>query len=323
MGNHVPDQPFHEGELAMQERAGERDAAKRNGVGIAARIPPGALSFLARQRLLALTTSGDDRHLWTSVWCGEPGFATSADGQRLIIRRGLMTSSTDDPVQRRLAIGRDVGVLAIELASRRRLRINGAVEALSGDEIRIVVRESVGNCPKYIQRRQPVDVSTGETSRTSSESGSRIDDQRRELLERADTAFVGSLHPTRGIDASHRGGAPGFIHVVDATTLRVPDYKGNGMFMTLGNFEIDTRAGLAVLDFERGRVVSLSGSARLRFEGEHADHPTGGTGRYWDFTVREWVQYDLPPTIRWEMIDASPYNPQRSEKDKVVTCPRL
>jgi hypothetical protein len=38
------------------------------------------------------------------------------------------------------------------------------------------------------------------------------------------------------------------------------------MFMTLGNFEVDPRAGLAVLDFERGSVVSLSGSARLHVD---------------------------------------------------------
>ena len=94
--------------------------------------------------------------------------------------------------------------------------------------------------------------------------------ERRALIERADTAFVGSLHPARGVDASHRGGAPGFIQVVDATTLRVPDYPGNSMFMTLGNFEVDSRASLAVLDFERGRVVSFSGSARLHFEVERS-----------------------------------------------------
>jgi predicted pyridoxine 5'-phosphate oxidase superfamily flavin-nucleotide-binding protein len=309
MDDHRSGQPFHEGELAVQERAGERDVAKRNGVGISSRIQPGALAFLARQRLLALTISGDDGHLWTTVWCGEPGFVTSADGQRVSIRPGLMTTSTDDPVLRGLAIGRDVGVLAIELASRRRLRINGTIETISADEVRIVVRESVPNCPKYIQRRQPLDFSTGEASPPSSESGYRVDDERRALVERADTAFVGSLHPTHGVDASHRGGAPGFIRVVDTTTLRVPDYRGNGMFMTLGNFAIDSRASLAVLDFERGRVVSFSGSARLHFEVENALQPTGGTGRYWDFTVREWVQCDLPSAVRWELLDASPYNP--------------
>jgi hypothetical protein len=145
------------------------------------------------------------------------------------------------------------------------------------------------------------------------ESGRELDEERRALVERADTAFVGSLHPTRGVDASHRGGAPGFIHVVDTTTLRVADYPGNGMFMTLGNFEIDSRASLAVLDFERGRVVSFSGSARLRFEVEDPQHPTGGTGRYWDLAVREWVQCDLP-TAGWQLIDRSPFNPSTSRK---------
>jgi predicted pyridoxine 5'-phosphate oxidase superfamily flavin-nucleotide-binding protein len=306
-------QPFHEGEIAVQERVGERESARRNSLGISSRITTAALPFLARQRLLALTIAGDDGDLWTSVWFGQPGFVTSADGQRVSLRRALMAVSPDDPILKRLAIGREVGMLAIELTSRRRLRMNGTIEATSDDGIRIVVRESVPNCPKYIQRRQPLDVSPAPTSPTISESGRELDEDRRALVEHADTAFVGSLHPRRGVDASHRGGAPGFIRVVDTTTLRVADYPGNGMFMTLGNFEIDSRASLAVVDFERGRVVSFSGSARLRFEMEDPQHPTGGTGRYWDLTVREWVQEDLP-TARWQLIDRSPFNPSPSRK---------
>jgi hypothetical protein len=299
---------FHEGEIAVQKRAGERESARRNSVGISSRITTAALPFLARQRLLALTIAGDDGYLWTSVWCGQPGFVTSADGQRVSFRRALMSVSPDDPVLNRLAIGREVGMLAIELASRRRLRMNGMIGATSDEEIRIVVRESVPNCPKYIQRRQALDMSSAPASPTASESGRAVDEDRLALVESADTAFVGSLHPTRGVDASHRGGAPGFIRVVDATTLRVADYPGNGMFMTLGNFEVDSRASLAVVDFERGRVVSFSGSAKLRFDVEDPQHPTGGTGRYWDLAVREWVQVDLP-AARWQLIEASPFIP--------------
>jgi predicted pyridoxine 5'-phosphate oxidase superfamily flavin-nucleotide-binding protein len=301
-------QPFHEGELAVQERAGERDLARRIGTGILSRIVEGALPFLERQRLLAITAAGDDGLLWTSVWCGEPGFVTSADGQRVSIRPALMSVPPDDPVLRHLAIGRDVGMLAIEITSRRRLRINGTVVMITRDEIRIVVRESVGNCPKYIQRRDPHTVATPSPA-SNSQSGQALDDERRELVERVDTAFVGSLHPVRGADASHRGGKPGFIRVVNATTLRVPDYRGNGMFMTLGNFESDPRASLVAVDFEHGRVVSFSGDAHLRDGVEHPQHPTGGTGRYWELNVREWVQFDLPPSVRWELIDASPFNP--------------
>ena len=305
----TPLDPFHEGEIAVQERAGEREIGRRRGPIVSTRIVPGALSFLAEQRLLVLSAAGDDEHVWASVWCGEPGFVHSDDGARVIIRQSLMIATPDDPVQRRLAVGRDVGLLAIELTTRRRLRINGTVERISTSDIVVRVRESVPNCPKYIQRRQLHEVSTTTQPPRPVEWGRTIDDLRRALVERADTAFVGSVHPTRGADASHRGGAPGFIRVVDATTMRVPDYPGNSMFLTLGNFEVDPRASLAVIDFDRALVVSFSGLARLHFLAEDPDYPTGGTGRYWDLTVREWVQFDLPAAFRWELLDSSPFNP--------------
>jgi len=290
----MSDRTFHEGEIAVQERAGERDIARRHGTIIASRIPPGALTFLAQQRLIAVSVAGDEGHLWTTVWCGQPGFVHSADGRRVRIRSSLMAMSPGDPVAPRLAIGRDLGILAIEFVSRRRLRINGTIESISAGDITLTVRESVPNCPKYIRRRQPHETSSETSGRRASERGRELDEARRSIIERADTAFVGSLHPARGVDASHRGGPPGFITVVDSTTLRVPDYPGNSMFMTLGNFEVDPRAGPAVVDFERGLVVSISGSARAHVDGE---------SRYWDFAVREWVQVDLPPTVSWELIE--------------------
>jgi len=303
------DQPYHDGEIAVQERAGERDIARRHGAIISSRIVPGALSFLARQRLVAVSIAGDDGYLWTSVWCGRPGFVQSADGQRVIIGRSLMAAAPDDPVLRRLAVEREGGMLAIEFASRRRLRINGTIESLSEAEIIVRVRESVPNCPKYIQRRHPHDDASTLLNRRPTEQGRAMDAERRALVERADTVFVGSLHPERGVDASHRGGAAGFIQVIDANTLRVPDYRGNSMFLTLGNYAIDPRASIAVLDFDRGQVVSFSGSARLHFGVDSLEQPAGGTGRYWEFIVREWVQFDLPSGIRWEFLDASPFNP--------------
>lgn len=305
----MSNEPFHDGEIAVQERAGERDSARRHGAAISTRIISGALPFLVRQRLLALSAAGDDGQLWASVWFGTPGFVGSADGQHVTILTSLLEVSPDDPVFARVAVGRDVGILAIDLASRRRLRVSGSIEAISADRIDVLVRESVPNCPKYIQRRHQHDASGTQSSGRSTAAGRVVDEERRALVERADTAFVGSVHPTRGADASHRGGAPGFIRVVDATTLRVPDYPGNSMFMTMGNFEIDSRASLAVLDFESRRIVSFSGSARLRFGGEDRTHPTGGTGRYWEIAVREWVQFDLPQAVSWQLLDASPYNP--------------
>src|SRR5262249_21272865 len=168
-----------------------------------------------RQRLLAVTAAGDDGLVWTSVWCGEPGFVTSVDGQRVTIRLPLMSLSDDDPVLPRLEVGREVGLLAIEVTSRRRLRVNGTVARISDDEIEMLVRESVGNCPKYIQQRAP-HIATIAVPPRHGESGRTLDQERRALVERVDTVFVGSFHSSRGADASHRGGTPGFIRAVGA-----------------------------------------------------------------------------------------------------------
>jgi len=309
MTNH----PFHDGEIAVQERTDERDAARRHGAGIGSRIVPGALPFLARQRLIAVSIAGDDGHLWTSVWGGAPGFVHSEDGQRVEIASTMAATSPDDPVRPRAAAGRDIGMLAIELESRRRLRINGTIEAGSGDLV-VLVRESVGNCPKYIQQRQPHDVSSTASFVPRGEQGDILNGDTRQLIERADTAFVGSLNPERGVDTSHRGGSPGFIEVVDGSTLRVPDYPGNSLFMTLGNFAIDPRASLAVIDFERGRLLALSGSTQLEFDADDPHRRTGGTQRFWTFAIREWVQFDLPRGVRWELLERSPLNPPQPPK---------
>jgi predicted pyridoxine 5'-phosphate oxidase superfamily flavin-nucleotide-binding protein len=301
--------PFHEGEIAVQARTGERGQAQRHAAVISRDIVAGARPFLARQRLLAVTAAGDDGQLWTSVWLGRPGFVQSSDGRRVDIDRARLSVSQDDPALARTAAGRAVGLLALEFESRRRLRINGTVEKVSPASIEIAVRESVPNCPKYIQRRRAVDVTPPSSVAARAERGRAIDADRRHAIERADTAFVGSLHAARGVDASHRGGEPGFIRVVDERTLRLPDYAGNSMFMTLGNYASDPRASLTVVDFEAGRALALSGAARIEFDADHPDHPTGGTRRYWEFAIREWLQFDLPRVVRWERLDASPFNP--------------
>ncbi len=276
---------FHEGEIAVQERVGERAVARKNGRLVGAVIPEGARPFLSRQRMIAVA-HGD---LWATIVFGDPGFVSTEDGQIVSFEHGL---AENDPI----------GLLAIDFESRKRLRINGVALA----ENRVRVREAYPNCPKYIQRRrwfegQPLD-------RGPAESGTSLDAVRASSIRRTDTMFVASRHPLRGMDVSHRGGNPGFVHVHD-NTLTVPDYPGNGMFNTLGNFEIDRTAGIAVMDFETGRTLQMSGTVDVSFIADDPRHPTGGTGRYWRFHVRAWRDEPMPPTYRWDLLDASPYNP--------------
>ncbi len=297
----MSNQTFHEGEVAVQERAGEREMACRHGAAISSRIIPGALPFLSRQRLVAVAALASHGELWTSVWCGDAGFIGSTDGQLVHIERALMRTSERDPVLPRLGPQDHVGILAIEFASGGRLRINGTVDNLSDSGIDILVQESVPNCPKYIRHRRAHAISPTTRPQSRVERGRTLDTRRRRLIEQADTSFVGSLHPARGVDVSHRGGASGFIQIVDKTTLRVPDYRGNSMFMTLGNFEIDPRAALAVLDFERNRIASFSGTAHVRFDDARGQTGGSGTGRSWQFSIQQWIEHDLSPTIGWEL----------------------
>ena len=122
--------------------------------------------------------------------------------------------------------------------------------------------------------------------------------------------FVGSQHPERGADASHRGGEPGFVQVLDEQTLRIPDYAGNGMYQTLGNLHSTGRAGLLFLDFEGRRMLHVTGTTRLHFDTNETRIATGGTGRSWDLRVTRWVEGALPATIDAEFLERSRFIPR-------------
>jgi predicted pyridoxine 5'-phosphate oxidase superfamily flavin-nucleotide-binding protein len=302
--------PFHAGEIAVQERTGERVVGAHNGAMIRDAINPAARAFVALQRTLAVATFDDEGRAWASLWLGEPDFVRSDDDGRRVnvsFRDGAL--SADDPVRARSTKERPFGMLAIDLSSRRRVRINGVVAALDDEGLTLNVEESFVNCPKYIQRRTLERADLTSRAAAPSQRGDRLDDERRLFIERADTLFVASRHPTRGVDASHRGGDRGFVRVTGERTLRVPDYPGNSMFQTLGNFEIEPRAGVALVDFERGRLLSLTGTVTVTYDAEDPSHPTGGTGRYWELTIESWLDYAMPAGLAFRFVDRSPFNP--------------
>jgi hypothetical protein len=82
----------------------------------------------------------------------------------------------------------------------------------------------------------------------------------------------------------------GFVHA-DATTVGWPDYRGNNMFNSFGNLEIDPTAALLFMDFDSGRTLQLSGRAVVDWEtsGERGD-----TGRWVRFTAESVVRSRRP-----------------------------
>jgi predicted pyridoxine 5'-phosphate oxidase superfamily flavin-nucleotide-binding protein len=60
----------------------------------------------------------------------------------------------------------------------------------------------------------------------------------------------------------HRGGPPGFLHVLDEHTLAFADFKGNRQYITQGNLEDNPRAHLFLIDYANRRRIKIWGTAR-------------------------------------------------------------
>lgn len=305
--------PYHEGELLVQQQVGEAIAAAQNGRVIADSILTGALKFIEQQPMVILGSMDAKENVWASVLFGYPGFVQPVDAQTIEFDLKQSFLHPSDPFWTNIHHENHIGMLVIELASRRRLRVNGTISQTTSDQLRLHVLESYPNCPKYIQRRHSLNISE-EALRQLSEtrSGQVLTSKQQKWIESADTFFVASAHPTRGVDASHRGGNPGFVQILNDRILRIPDYVGNGMFNTLGNLVVNPHAGLGFLDFDRNRTLQLIGRTKIWWNLDDPIHPTGGTCRYWDFEIEQWLETDLPRLLQWEFFDYSPDNPTKA-----------
>lgn len=249
------DEGFHEGELLAQRRAGVGAEAQRLAKMLEEpAISAGMSRFIAERELVFLTSVDIDGRLWTSPLSGPPGFC---EGQERTLTIAAIPSA-GDPL-RDLSDGRPAGVLVVDFAQRRRLRINGVVHRPGTGGLEIAVEQAFGNCPRYIRPRQPTCGSAdlvGHAVRLT--TGLEPEDV--ELITEADTFILGTVHRGRGADTSHRGGEPGFMHY-SGGSLSWPDYPGNNLFNSIGNILVDPRASLLVLRSTHDQTLQMSGRA--------------------------------------------------------------
>lgn len=280
---------YHPGEIAVQEMAGVRDMAERLAGIVSGQIVAGAQYFISQQSMVVVGSVSPEAQTWASVLFGDVGMAR-ADGQMVTFHLERMIQRDADPFWANIENDPRVGMLFIDPATRRRFRANGTVSGQSETELVVSVSEAYANCQKFIRRRDRPDRDLATSDAPAPViQGQAFEARVRSLIENSDTAFVASAHPDRGVDASHRGGPPGFMKVLDDRTLRVPDYSGNGMFNTLGNISVNPNTGLVLIDYERGDVLQIAGHVELRFDVEDISGETGGTGRFWDLSVERWI----------------------------------
>jgi hypothetical protein len=247
--------PFHAGELQAQRLAGSAPAA----APIRARMPEQHRAFFPLLPFVCVAVADADGWPLATLVQGTPGFVTAPDPARLEV---AAMPPLDDPVRGRLLEGAPAGLLGIDLATRRRNRLNGIVAQVRADGFAVDVVQSFGNCPRYIGVRALVPAAR--TPGPVTAFGPMLPARARELLAASGTLFVASASgaaaqgSAAGLDISHRGGPPGFARL-DGEVLTVPDYNGNRYFNTLGNFIAEPRAAIVLADFVSGDLLQLQG----------------------------------------------------------------
>ncbi len=318
---------FHAGEVEVQRRAGVERMASRIGGSIHDVIPPVAEEFLAQRRWVVLATTDAAGRPWASVLSGAPGFVSVVQGGKggkggsdglsppatsALVRLDA-TPAPGDPLATNLDTTGFVGLLAIDLATRRRIRINGRLEPDGDGGILLRADQVYSNCPKYIQRREESGGVSGPVAAEPNRS-SNLSAAHREWIAGADTFFIATANPGEGADASHRGGLPSFVKL-EGDRLIWPDYQGNMMFNTLGNIVAYPRAGLLILDFATGGTLQVTGQASIDWDPAHTS-TVPGAERLIQLMVEEVVEIRAALPARLELLDYSPHLPALAGRRK-------
>ncbi|MFM0340394.1 2Fe-2S iron-sulfur cluster-binding protein [Paraburkholderia fungorum] len=305
--------PFHDAEIAVQQRAGVADEADRSGRrGIRRYMPDQHRQFFAEQPFMVFGAVDASGQPWATLRVGKPGFVSSPDARTLRIEGGALPG---DPLAGSWQKGALIGGLGLQPQTRRRNRINGVVSSVNGDTISLDVLQSYGNCAKYIQGRTPEFVADfAAAPQAGVEYAAELSEADRAMLSRADTFFIASANLAskaklaRGADVSHRGGMPGFVRVDNATTLTTPDFSGNRFFNTLGNLVHDPRAGLLFVDFESRDLLYIAARAEIIWDGRQlAAFPLAE--RLVRFRITEVRRSRAVLPFRWSAVDYAPQFP--------------
>ncbi|HYB37060.1 MAG TPA: pyridoxamine 5'-phosphate oxidase family protein [Mycobacterium sp.] len=265
---------FHGGELAVQRQAGVQAKAAQ----LSRMLGPGKLcesmaTFFADATFAAINAREQAGQLWISPLPGQPGFLNAAGPTRLTIHSAL---PDQDPLHG-LPDGQPIGLIAVDFAARRRVRINGTLTSTYNGDLVVDVQQAYGNCPQHIQQPHLTAESISTAGRPNVQWHEVLAPEDIQLIRLADTFFFGTTHPELGNDASHRGGPPGFVRA-DGGGLWWPDYPGNNIFNSFGNLAVDPTAALLFVDFPTERTLHLSGTAAVQWGAPGAAGDDGHTG---------------------------------------------
>ncbi|KAG9583664.1 putative oxidoreductase, partial [Aureobasidium melanogenum] len=215
--------------------------------------------------------------------------------------------------------------LAIDLDTRKRVKLAGRMVAGALDStneedgtddygqqgvLQLVARidESLGNCPKYLNRRE---ISPATTNPKLISDSIPLDKRAVELIQKVDLMFL-STNSGSSMDTNHRGGPPGFVRCLSreggCTQFVYPEYSGNRLYQSLGNMLLEPKAGFCFPDFDTGSCLFVTGHTEILFGQDAAQvMPRSNLAVRITITAARLVASVLP--FRGNTGEFSPYNP--------------
>lgn len=291
--------PFHRGEHLAQARLGVRDIEEWARQVVRDHLPEQHRDFHTALPFLVVAARDAQDRPWVTLLEGSEGAVTSPDNKTLSIDA---LPGQGDALHDSIQPGSDIGILGIELATRRRNRVNGRAANVTSAGFDFRVEQTFGNCPQYIRERKWHRLNSSVPG--PSTRGQHLSKRQKQWISSADTFFIASGYrgegtsPTYGMDASHRGGDRGFVKVLDDRRLMFPDYAGNNHFNTIGNILLDPRAGFLFVDFESGSFLQLTGKASIDWDSDEiAKFP--GARRLVTLEIVEVVETPSAVSLRW------------------------
>jgi uncharacterized protein len=98
--------------------------------------------------------------------------------------------------------------------------------------------------------------------------GDRVSDRFNEaetaFIELRDSFYMASVSETGWPYVQHRGGPPGFLHVLDERTLAFADFRGNRQYISVGNLTTNDRVALILMDYPRRRRLKILAHAEMK-----------------------------------------------------------
>jgi len=85
-----------------------------------------------------------------------------------------------------------------------------------------------------------------------------------EFLTNQEIVFIATSDANGECDCSFRNGPPGWVRVINEKTLAFPEYRGNGVFASMGNIMENPHIGMVFIDFFDSTVgLHVNGKVRI------------------------------------------------------------